>query len=85
MMEPVSENGQKGMDELHEQTVNLLSFQELPKKCFDVQVAFNIVARYGPHSKASLEKVAERIRNITGGSRRALLSLLCRCCRAYAL
>ncbi len=62
VLEPVSENGQKGMDELHEQTVNLLSFQELPKNVYDVQVAFNIVARYGPHSKASLEKVAERIR-----------------------
>ncbi len=36
-----------GMDELHEQTVNLLSFQELPKNVFDVQVAFNMVARYG--------------------------------------
>ena len=29
LAEPASENGQKGMDELHEQTVNLLSFQEL--------------------------------------------------------
>ena len=28
---PASEHGQKGMDELHEQTVNLLSFQQLPK------------------------------------------------------
>ena len=52
----------EGEDQLHEQTVNLLSFQELPKNVYDVQVAFNIVARYGPHSKASLEKVAERIR-----------------------
>ena len=33
------------MDELHEQTVNLLSFQDLPKNVFDVQVAFNMVAR----------------------------------------
>ncbi|MGZ7029870.1 MAG: Asd/ArgC dimerization domain-containing protein, partial [Terriglobales bacterium] len=38
VFEPASENGQKGMDELHEQTVNLLSFQELPKNVFDIQV-----------------------------------------------
>ena len=47
VFEPASENGQKGMDELHEQTVNLLSFQELPKNVFDIQVAFNMVPRYG--------------------------------------
>ena len=35
------------MDELHQQTVNLLSFQPLPKDVFDAQVAFNLVARYG--------------------------------------
>ena len=32
------------MDELHQQTVNLLSFQPLPKDVFDTQVAFNLVA-----------------------------------------
>ena len=50
VFEPASEHGQKGMDELHEQTVNLLSFQQLPKKVFDTQVAFNMVARYGEQS-----------------------------------
>src|SRR5580658_9045387 len=62
VFEPASENGQKGMDELHEQTVNLLSFQELPKNVFDIQVAFNMVARYGQRSDLSLEAVAQRIR-----------------------
>ncbi len=61
VLEPASEYGQRGMDELHEQTVNLLSFQELPKKIFDVQIAFNMVARYGPQSQHSLEKVSARI------------------------
>jgi aspartate-semialdehyde dehydrogenase len=60
--EPASENGQKGMDELHEQTVNLLSFQELPKNVFDIQVAFNMVARYGQKSHLALEAVSQRIR-----------------------
>ncbi len=62
VFEPASENSQKGMDELHEQTVNLLSFQELPKNVYDIQVAFNMVARYGQRSDLSLEAVAQRIR-----------------------
>jgi aspartate-semialdehyde dehydrogenase len=62
VFEPASENGQKGMDELHEQTVNLLSFQELPKSVYDIQVAFNMVARYGQRSELVLDAVAQRIR-----------------------
>ena len=40
------------MDELHEQTVNLLSFQQLPKAVFDSQVAFNLIDRYGDEVSA---------------------------------
>jgi aspartate-semialdehyde dehydrogenase len=58
---PASELGQKGMDELHEQTVNLLSFQPLPKNIFDMQVAFNMVSRYGEHSAASLTALEARV------------------------
>jgi aspartate-semialdehyde dehydrogenase len=61
VFEPASEHGQKGMDELHEQTVNLLSFQELPKNVYDTQVAFNMVARYGPRSQPGLDAVSQRI------------------------
>jgi aspartate-semialdehyde dehydrogenase len=61
VFEPASEHGQKGMDELHEQTVNLLSFQPLPKNIFDVQVAFNMVARYGEHSTPSLATAESRV------------------------
>jgi aspartate-semialdehyde dehydrogenase len=59
--EPASEHGQKGMDELHEQTVNLLSFQQLPKRIFDTQIAFNMVARYGQNSVPPLEVIEARI------------------------
>jgi aspartate-semialdehyde dehydrogenase len=59
--EPVSERGQKGMDELHEQTVNLLSFQELPKNVYDAQVAFNLIGRYGQRSELALDSVSQRI------------------------
>jgi aspartate-semialdehyde dehydrogenase len=61
VFEPASERGQKGMDELHEQTVNLLSFQELPKNVFDIQIAFNLLTRYGPRSDFALEAISERI------------------------
>src|SRR5580658_6938325 len=61
VFEPASEHGQKGMDELHEQTVNLLSFQQLPKNVFDVQVAFNMVARYGERSLPALAIVESRV------------------------
>jgi len=61
LFEPASERGQKGMDEMHEQTVNLLSFQDLPKNTYDVQVAFNMVSRYGPRSEPALDAVSQRI------------------------
>src|SRR5438128_5358298 len=61
VFEPASEHGQKGMDELHEQTVNLLSFQQLPKDVFDTQVAFNMVARYGERAAPPLDYVEQRI------------------------
>jgi aspartate-semialdehyde dehydrogenase len=59
--QPASELGQKGMDELHEQTVNLLSFQALPKTIFDTQVAFNMVARYGEQSVPALATMERRV------------------------
>lgn len=62
VFEPASEQGQKGMDELHQQTVNLLSFQSLPKDVFDEQVAFNMIARYGQQSALSLETLEARLR-----------------------
>jgi len=61
VFEPASEHGQKGMDELHEQTVNLLSFQQLPKNIFDTQVAFNMVSRYGEQASPPLASVEQRI------------------------
>ncbi len=61
VFEPASEHGQRGMDELHQQTVNLLSFQPLPKDVFDAQVAFNLIARYGQKSRPALDSIEGRI------------------------
>jgi aspartate-semialdehyde dehydrogenase len=63
IFEPASEHGQRGMDELHQQTVNLLSFQQLPKAVFDTQVAFNMVTRYGDSSIPPLEVIERRVLN----------------------
>ena len=79
VFEPASEHGQKGMDELHEQTVNLLSFQPLPKKVFDTQVAFNMVARYGEQSVPALAAIERRVLkhyHRIAGKEAPLLSLL---------
>ncbi len=61
VFEPASERGKRGMDELHEQTVNLLSFQQLPMTIFGTQVAFNMVDRYGEGSAHSLLEAERRI------------------------
>jgi aspartate-semialdehyde dehydrogenase len=61
LFDPVSERGRRGMDELHQQTLNLLSFQPMPKDVFDVQVAFNIVPRYGSEAKQTVESAELRI------------------------
>ncbi|HLW51393.1 MAG TPA: Asd/ArgC dimerization domain-containing protein [Candidatus Angelobacter sp.] len=61
VFEPVSERGRRGMDELHEQTIKLLSFQQMPKEVFDAQVAFNMLGQYGASAKQSLELVERRI------------------------
>lgn len=59
--EPASEQGKRGLDELHTQSVHLLSFQPLPTEVFGSQVAFNLLSRYGTESKLSLEAVERRI------------------------
>ena len=61
VFEPVSEQGKRGMDELHQQTVNLLSFTSLPKQVFDEQVAFNMLGRFGESSSLSLAATEKRI------------------------
>ena len=61
VFQPASEHGKRSMDELHEQTVNLLSFQQLPKSVFDGQVAFNLIDRYGEKALSSLNAAESRI------------------------
>ena len=61
--EPASEYGKRGMDELHDQTVNLLSFQQMPMNVFGTQVAFNLGSGYGENIKPSTRATELRILN----------------------
>lgn len=54
ILEPASEYGRAAMDELHQQTVTLLSFQTLPREVYDTQVAFNCVPVFGEAAKINL-------------------------------
>src|SRR5580658_6189006 len=62
VMEPASEYGRPALDELHQQTVALLSFQSIPTQVYDVQVAFNTVAAFGDAAKINLADSEARIR-----------------------
>jgi aspartate-semialdehyde dehydrogenase len=62
VMEPASEYGRAAMDELHQQTVNLLSFQALPREQYDAQVSFNLLPELGEAAKIKLGATEQRIR-----------------------
>ena len=62
LLEPASEFGRAAMDELHQQTVNLLSFQGLPRAIYDAQTAYNLVGGLGESATISLNAVDARIR-----------------------
>lgn len=58
---PASERGRSGIAELQQQTTQLLSLQSLPKKVFDEQLAFNLLARYGSDAPDTLQAIEARI------------------------
>jgi aspartate-semialdehyde dehydrogenase len=62
VMEPASQQGSAGLDEMHQQTVALLSFQAVPKEVYDAQVAFNLSAALGEESKADIAAIGARVR-----------------------
>jgi aspartate-semialdehyde dehydrogenase len=62
VLEPASEYGRAALDELHQQTVTLLSFQSIPTAVYDVQTAFNTIAAFGDAAKINLAESEARIR-----------------------
>jgi aspartate-semialdehyde dehydrogenase len=61
ILEPASERGHKGIQELQKQTVSLLAFKKLPQDVYDAQVSFNLLPRYGTEAKEPLESFESRI------------------------
>jgi aspartate-semialdehyde dehydrogenase len=72
VMEPASEHGRTAMDELHQQTVNLLSFHRMPQEQYDAQVSFNLLPSLGAGAKVRLVEIGERMRRhyavLSGGA-----------------
>jgi aspartate-semialdehyde dehydrogenase len=62
LLEPASDFGRAAMDELHQQTVALLSFQGLPRAIYDAQAAYNLLLGLGETAAVNLSSVEARIR-----------------------
>jgi aspartate-semialdehyde dehydrogenase len=80
VFEPASEHGQAAMDELHQQTVSLLSFQSLPRDQYDAQVAFNLLPTLGEAAKVKLpatkERIADHYKTLLSGAPELTLQLI---------
>ena len=61
ILEPASERGRKGLDELQQQTISLLSFKSVPKQVYDQQLSFNVLARYGQEALEPLQAIESRV------------------------
>ncbi len=62
VLEPASAFGRAAMDELHQQTVSLLSFQTLPRAVYDAQAAYNLLSGLGESATINLGAEEARIR-----------------------
>jgi len=62
LLEPASAFGRAAMDELHQQTVSLFSFQSLPRATFDAQAAYNLLTGLGESATVNLGAEEARIR-----------------------
>ncbi len=72
VLQPASERGQPGIDELYQQSLSLMNFQEMPKEIFARQLAFNLIPGFlaeeaGTASAAGAE-LDRQVRRITGGT-----------------
>ncbi len=62
VLEPASQQGNRGLDEMHQQTVSLLGFHSLPQEVYDAQVAFNLRIGVGEAAKLDMGTIASTIR-----------------------
>jgi aspartate-semialdehyde dehydrogenase len=66
VLEPASQQGNRGVDEMHQQTVSLLGFHSLPQEIYDAQVAFNLRVSVGESAKLDMREIAGTIRRHLG-------------------
>ena len=57
-----SESGSRGIEELQKQTMNLLSFQKIPRQVFGAQLAFNLLSRLGRVGTGEIAALEARLR-----------------------
>lgn len=62
VLTPASHLGPRGIEELQKQTVNLLSFQKIPRAIFGSQLAFNLLPRLAGSGSEPLENLEKRVR-----------------------
>ena len=71
VLQPASQYGEPGIDELYKQTASLLSFSDMPKEIFGRQLAFNVIPGFVGEEQHGRDAVradlAEEVRRITGG------------------
>lgn len=64
VIQPASEFGQRGLDELFEQTISALNLRNIPKEVFDRQLAFNLYPAVGG---VTLERyILDQLKQILG-------------------
>jgi len=72
VLRPASERGQQGIDELYQQAMSLMNFQEMPKEVFGRQLAFNLLPGWladGPKKAGEARSEVERqVQRVTGGA-----------------
>jgi aspartate-semialdehyde dehydrogenase len=83
VFEPASERGTAGIEELQQQTVNLLSFKPLPNKIYDAQLSYAMLAGFGEAASVALSELESRIErhlatllSISGGAPMPSLRLI---------
>lgn len=65
LMEPASERGSAGVEELQEQTVGLLNFQSIESRIFSGQLAFNLLTEV-PTARRTEELVRRQLASVLG-------------------
>ncbi len=73
IFQPASECGEEGIEELYQQTLGLLNFQEAPRQVFGRQVAFNLIPaglyrKSGAPAGADPAALEQEVMRITGGA-----------------